>query len=299
MNTIQMPAKAGKIKDARPQVTHYGEAKYGSDVSVECAVLVDGRRGYVLRGLRDAIGVKKNMPLPRFEAFLGEISPNSLKFIQNTSSPIEVRMPNGATGIWVEEGILTEIASDLVDAALDGTLKANQMHMVPRARAIMKALAKTGERALIDEATGYQYHRAPDALQDLISRLIREKAADWERRFHPEFYSAICRVIGVPYGNKHKSLPPLVGKITREWVYDVVFPPEIMTEIKSRGRSETLHQWLTENDGLRLLERQRDQVMMIARGSVDYRDFEARCSSAFHKLGQQVKMAFPQIEGNA
>jgi len=33
--------------------------------------------------------------------------------------------------------------------------------------------------------------------------------------------------------------------------------------------------------------------MMIARVSSDYRDFEARCSIAFYKHGQQIKMAFP------
>lgn len=299
MTKIQMHPKSGEIKDTRRRVTHYGESNMGDDLIAECAVLDDGRRGYIMRGLQRAVGIKGNIPVLRFSSFLEKIAPSALIYMQNTSSQVEVRMPNGATGVWVEEGILTEIAAGVIDAALDGTLKKSQTHMIPRCRLIMKALAKTGERALIDEATGYQYHRAPDALQELISRLIREEAADWEQTFHPEFYSAICRMIGAPYGNKHRALPPLVGKITRDWVYDVILPPEIMGEIKSRGRSEKIHQWLTAGDGIKLLERQRDQVMMLARSSVDYRDFEARCSSAFRKLGQQVKMNFPQIEGNA
>ncbi|KOR27382.1 hypothetical protein TI03_07025, partial [Achromatium sp. WMS1] len=36
---------------------------------------------------------------------------------------------------------------------------------MPNCQAILQALSKTGEVALIDEVTGYQYQRAPDALQ--------------------------------------------------------------------------------------------------------------------------------------
>lgn len=56
--------------------------------------------------------------------------------------------------------------------------------------------ATTGEVALIDEATGYQHHRAPDALQELISKLLRQSCASWERRFHPDYYRAIYRLFG-------------------------------------------------------------------------------------------------------
>ena len=63
----------------------------------------------------------------------------------------------------------------------------------------MRALATTGEVALIDEATGYQHHRAPDALQELISKLLRQSCASWERRFHPDYYRAIYRLFGWKY----------------------------------------------------------------------------------------------------
>lgn len=203
-------------------------------------------------------------------------------------------MPNGATGIWVEAGVLTQLAGGVVRSALAGTLKASRRHMVEPCMAIMDALGNVGEVALIDEATGYQHHRAPDALQDLFSKLIRKTAADWERRFHPEYYTAICKLFGFQYGNRHRSLPPIVGKITMDWVYQVIFPPEIMAEIKSRQKSEKLHQWLTKEGGLGLLEKQRDAVMMIARSSTDYQDFASRCSVAFYKPGQQVSLVYPQ-----
>lgn len=295
MTEIQMPLKSGKIKNERLRVTHYGEARISEGVSVECAVLDDGRRGYVMRGLRSAIGVKRNIPVPAFERFCAEIAPKALEIMNKSGSRFEVIMPHGGTAVWVEAGILTQLANGVVRAAITGKLRANRMHMVDPCLAIMDALGNVGETALIDEATGYQYRRAPNALQDLFSKLIREKAADWEKRFHPEFYSAVCKLFGFKYGEKHRALPPIVGKITSDWIYEVIFPQEIIAEIRSRQKSEKLHQWL-EDGGLNLLEKQRDAVMMIARSSVDYKDFEARCSVAFYKPGMQTKINFPTGE---
>lgn len=287
--------KEQKIKIQRPKVAYYGEAHIGKSISFECAVLEDGRRGYVLKSLRTAIGMRKNIPVPAFERFCSEIAPNAMNILHKSGSRFEVIMPHGGLGVWVEAGVLTHLASGVIRSQIAGRLRANRQHLVEPCLAIQEALSEIGEVALIDEATGYQYRRAPDALQDLVSKLIKEKAADWERRFHPEFYMAICKMLGIPYGNKHRALPSIVGKITMDWIYEVIFPQEIIAEIKTRRKSEKLHQWL-EDGGLNLLEKQRDAVMMVARVSTDYKDFDARCSVAFFKKNQQVKMTFPIAE---
>lgn len=280
--------------DQRLRVTHHGAATLGDGVMVDCAVLEDGRRGYVMRSLQKAVGIRRNFPLRAFEVFLSKIAPNSLKYIDKTSSRFEVRMPNGATGFWVEAGILTEIASGIIDTALEGRLQSNQRHMIQPCRAILKALAKTGEVALIDEATGYQYHRAPNALQDLFSRLICQSAADWERRFPADYYAALCRLFGIRYEGTHRPLPAVIGAITQRWVYDAILPKEIMAEIRARRRSEKLHQWLTQDGGLPMLERQIHAVTLVAGVSVDYRDFEAQCGRVFPVPGAQMAMIYPQ-----
>lgn len=285
------------LSTQRPKVTHFGEARVSDGVSVECAVLEDGRRGYVMRSLRQAIGIRKNIPVPAFEGFLTKIAPKALSAKGNRVPLLEVVMPHGGTGLWLEAGVMTTIASGVIRSALNGTLPPGRRGMVEPCMAIMDALGHTGEVALIDEATGYQYHREPDALQDLFSRLISETASDWKQRFHPDFYAPLCKLFGFRYEGKHRPLPPIIGKITEQHVYLTIFPKEIVDEIRARRRSGTLHQWLTEKEGLRLLEKQRDAVAAIAASSVDYRDFEARCARAFHKPGQQLSMIYPQ--GNA
>lgn len=277
-------------KPDRPKVEYHGFAVGG----VECAVLPDGRRGYIYRGLREALGIRRNIPVPAFDRFCAEIAPNALDRLTNSASRFEVTLPGGQTGIWIEAGILTQIANGVIRRALSGKLRTNRKHMIEPCMALMDALGETGEVALIDEATGYQYHREPDALQDLFARLISNTAADWKRRFHPEYYMALCRLFGFTYEGKHRPLPPIIGKITEQHVYLTVFPKEIVDEIRARKQSEKLHQWLTEGEGLRMLEKQRDAVTTLAASSVDYRDFEARCALAFHKPGQQLSMIYPQ-----
>ncbi|WP_203154968.1 P63C domain-containing protein [Methylobacterium aquaticum] len=278
----------------RPKVEYHGEARLGIDVSVECAVLAGGRRGYVMRSLRQAIGMRTNTPVPAFERFCAEIAPKSLSIMTNTSSCFEVQMPHGATGIWVEAGILKDLAGGVIRAALANKLRANRRHLVEPCLAIMEALAVTGEIALIDEATGYQHHREPAALQDLFARLISKTAADWKQRFHPDYYRALCRLFGFPYGDKHRPLPGIIGQITERYVYLAVFPKEIVDEIKARRSSGKLHQWLTDGEGLNLLIEQIKKVTTIADSSVDYRDFDARCSQACHRPGQQLSIIYPK-----
>ncbi|HOW77364.1 MAG TPA: P63C domain-containing protein [Candidatus Competibacteraceae bacterium] len=265
-----------------PRVTHFGPIVIG-DITLDAAVLANGNRGYIQKQLARAIGFSDQFRGAQGRRFLKEIAPNALKLLIETGVP-KVLLPHGGWASFAPVGILTEIVSGVIEAGCAGKLHHKQLHILPRCMAILKALAKTGEAALIDEATGYQYHRAPDALQDIFAKLLRQSASDWERRFHPDFYEAIYRLFNWAY-NPAKPKPYIIGRITLEWVYEPVFPTEILIEIKERQGSEKMHQWLQEG-GLTLLEKQRDAVMMIARSSVDYRDFENRCAVAFFRRGQ-------------
>jgi hypothetical protein len=266
-----------------PKVEYYGTIGIG-DLSFEAVVLEDGTRGYIQKQLMPAIGIKFGRG-SQGRGFLERFAPNYLLEWKKTDVVKAVRMPHGGKANIFRVGILTEIVSNVVDAALDGKLHHQHRHVLGPCRAIYKALAHTGETALIDEATGYQHHREPDALQELFARLIRSSCATWERRFAPDYYDALFRLFGWCYrGDRRK--PSIIGQITLQWVYEVAFPTEIVREIKERRASAKLHQWLTEEGGLPLLEKQRGAVTMIARSSVDFPDFNDRCGVAFNRPGQ-------------
>jgi len=131
-----------------------------------------------------------------------------------------------------------------------------------------------------------------EGYEHIIAMLVRPEAAEWERRFPPEFYHALARVTNTRYMGHANGTPPLWGKITRKWVYRAIMPSEVLKELDARKMDgDKLHQWLTDG-GSNALERQISMVTMIASSSVDYADFESRCMQAINMPGQ-LRLVYP------
>jgi hypothetical protein len=260
------------------RASHFGTVRFGN-IEVGAVVLTDGTRGYVRNQVAKALGLHEKNAGNRFRQFLADFAPKSLSQLEKFGSPI--LLPNGRRALFFPAGGITRVASGVINAALNGRLHNARQGTVPFCEAILAALAETGEVALIDEATGFQHNREHDALQKLLDKLLREKSATWERRFHPDYYSAIFRLFGWKYAGHRRNPGHVVGAITLRWVYGVVMPAELMEEVRARKAfSEKHHQWLSDR-GLKNLETQVHAVTAIARSSNSYRDFNARCEAAF------------------
>lgn len=258
--------------------SHSGMVRFG-DLACEAVVLNTGERGYVRRQLASLLGFHETHKGSRFARFLADFAPNSLSAWEKTQWPI--LLPSGRQAQFFPAGIIADLASAVVNAAVNGTLHKARKSIVPNCMKILHALATTGEVALIDEATGYQYRRAPDALQELINKLLRQSCASWERRFQPDYYRALYRLFGWTYIGHVQNPPHVVGQITLRWVYGPVLPAALLDEIRHRkGISERHHQWLS-GPGLVRLEQQIHAVTAIALSSMSYRDFTHRCCAAF------------------
>ena len=272
--------------------SHCGVVHFG-DLDCEAVVLTTGERGYVRKQVAKLLGVHENNTGHRFRQILADFSPKSLSEIEKFESPIS--LPSGRRAQFFPAGVITQIASGVIDAALDHTLHSARRKLVPNCMKIMRALATTGEVALIDEATGYQHHRAPDALQELISKLLRQSCASWERRFHPDYYRAIYRLFGWKYQGHDQNPPHVVGQITLRWVYGPVLPEDLLGEIRNRkGISQKHHQWLSDQ-GLAHLESQIHAVTAIARSSQSYPDFKRRCEAAFAGAALQLGLLLDEL----
>ncbi|CAO3428626.1 P63C domain-containing protein [Azospirillum argentinense] len=276
----------------RISVSHFGKVE---EVGIECAVLDDGRQFYVRRTLHSALGFA-NQSGSRFRRFLEEISPKALELIDKADLRFTMVLPGGGTALPYPAGILTEIVGGVIDAALDGRLGQKRMHILQECRKLSRALSRTGEAGLIDDVTGYRHLRSAGTLHDLFVALLRDEPADWKRRFHAGYYQAICSLFGFKY-DRHRPLPSVVGRITERWVYGVLFPREVIDEMRARrdDRSlhDKLHQWLVEGPGIKALDAQIKEITTIAGTSTDYRDFEARCTRRWPQEGQQLSMIYP------
>ena len=276
--------------------SHYGVVHFG-DLDCEAVVLTTGERGYVRKQVAKLLGIHENNTGHRFRQILADFSPKSLSALDKFESPIS--LPSGRRAQFFPAGVITQIASGVIDAALDHTLHRARRKLVPNCMKIMRALATTGEVALIDEATGYQHHRAPDALQELISKLLRQSCASWERRFHPDYYRALYRLFNWRYQSHEQNPPHVIGQITLRWVYGPVLPEDLLGEIRNRkGISQKHHQWLSDQ-GLAHLESQIHAVTAIARSSMSYPDFKRRCEAAFAGAALQLGLLLDELEEGA
>ena len=122
--------------------------------------------------------------------------------------------------------------------------------------------------------------------EQVLARLTHSEPQTWEKRFQQPFYQALSKMTNLPFNNHVGGCLSLFGLITQKWVYDVVLPKKVYKSIKERTKKgEKIHQFL-KPDTLKAVEDQLMAITTIAKGCIDYKDFEARCSTIFNIKGQ-------------
>jgi len=106
--------------------------------------------------------------------------------------------------------------------------------------------AKVGLIALIDEATGYQYERAEDALQIKLHAFIAEELRAWENTFPDELWEEFGRLTN--WQGPFHTRPKWWGKLVIELIYDTL-DPDIAAWLKVNKPPPGLkwHQQLSES----------------------------------------------------
>jgi len=126
----------------------------------------------------------------------------------------------------------------------------------------------------------------------LLPLFLRATAAPWERRFPPDYYHALAKLTGCTYTGHAGGTPCLFGQITDRWVYALILPTDVHSELKvRRAQSEKMHQWLSEG-GADILQRHLLLVTAIVQSSCDMRDFESRMTTLPAARGQ-MGIIFP------
>lgn len=304
-------AKARWVKEedggGLPKATHRGELKIG-DLRIPCAVLEDGRRIISEHGITTALGSRsgaskrkkkstenEEAPLPIFLApsqLNGHIS-DELR--SGPLRPIYYKDGRGKV-IGYSAEVLPSVCDVWLKAREAGDLQTQQLTRAQNAEILMRALAKIGIVALVDEATGYQQDRDRDELHKLLAVYLTEERLQWARRFPDEFYRQIYRLRGWKWPNQGKRTP-LLGKITNQIVYEKL-PPGVLSELQNRNptkpdtkrRQWKHHQFLSEDIGQPDLRDHLLQLVAIMRISSSWRVFEKHLSAAFPNSGDQLPL---------
>lgn len=264
------------------------------DVSFECHVLNDHRRVLtqrevvrVVSGGRDSGNLARY--LQRLPSFDHDLSDRTIQF--------QIPGPRGGanTAIGYEATLLIEICDAYLRARDLDLLRPNQEHLARMAEIVVRACAKVGIIALVDEATGYQAVREKRALQLKLKAFIAEDMQEWARMFPDDFWFELARLEGVRYSAR--SRPIRWGKYVMAFVYDAV-DGDLGKELRSINPNphykRNHHQWLKEF-GREKVNNQIQQVIAIMKLCDDMADFRAKFDRVFRKSEYQ-QMEFELFE---
>lgn len=268
-----------------------------------CYVLNDGRRVFVQRGMMDALDMKQGTAgrgggdrLSKFvqtralNRFIPEQLANVIK------NPITFQTPRGGKAYGYEATVLADLCDAVLEARKTGKLHYQQEHIAARCEMLVRAFAKVGLVALVDEATGFQEVRDRQALQAILDEHLRKEFASWAKRFPDEFYKQIFRLRGWVWRGMKVNRPQVVAKYTKDIVYSRL-TQGILSELETRnpienGKRKTKHhQWLTEDVGHPALAQHLYATIGLMRIANSWDEFKRMLDRAYPKQKAQLDLS--------
>ena len=293
------------------------KATYGSpsnplrigEIDIPCYVLEDGRRVIVMAGIINAMGMKiggkssgEADRLANFAATRGIAPRVSDESWQRLRNPIWFSPPSGGRAKGYEAVLLADLCDAVLDARQKGDLHYQQEHIAARCEILVRAFARVGIIALVDEVTGYQEARRRNALQKLLDKYLRVEYAKWAKRFPDDFYRHIFRLRDWDFDETTSRRPGAVAQYTKDIVYKRI-APGLLKEIEERnpkgptGRRKTKHhQWLTEEIGHPALQSHLIGVTALMRASTTWSQFQRSLNRAYPMYGDTIELDFPEEE---
>ncbi len=244
------------------------------------------------RGSADFDPLEKGSPLFDSE----NLKPLVSHELSASTKPIQFRLPTGQRAWGYRAEILPDVCDIYLKAREDGLLRKNQFKFARACEVLVRGLARVGIIALVDEATGYQYDRARDALAVILEKFIAKELQPWTRTFPLEFYQQIFRLKKWPFDPATMRSPRVLGKYTNNIVY-ARLAPFVLEELRRKnpvvdGRRKTkLFQWLTGEIGHPRLLAHIEGVKIIMRESDSWEAFLAKLNRHY-PIMQTTELGF-------
>jgi P63C domain len=278
-----------------PFAKHRGELNLGGN-PVDCYVLDTGERVISLRAaVRSIAGVDSSsladyLAIDGLKAFIN----SDLLLAETRDFHIPGTQLRGRA-ILAERFL--EICNAYVAALQAGALRtARQRENAVRCSIFLGACAKVGLIALIDEATGYQYERAEDALQIKYRAFIADELREWEKTFPDELWDQFGRLTN--WKGKLHQRPKWWGHLVMELIYHAL-DPDIARYLKNNKpkpyHGQNYHQWLTQDIGLRALIPHIYEVIGIAKTCRDMRELKEKVAEYYGREPVQLTMYLPRM----
>jgi hypothetical protein len=195
----------------------------------------------------------------------------------------------------IEAETFIDICRCYVKAQDDKALKTDrQNEMATSCSMFLAACAKTGLIALIDEATGYQYARAEDALRVKLRAFLEKEMRPWEKTFPDELWIEFARLTN--WKGSVTQRPKYWGKLVMELVYEYLdedVAEWLRTNAPAPQGNMSYHRWLTSQYGLRKLVEHIWMLIGMARSCQTMRELRDRMAMQFGREPFLLNMYIP------
>lgn len=296
-----------------PEILCDGKLPLGS-LTLDCYVTVDGQRLISGRGMQEALRlVDEEVPLSgqkpgsRMTRLLNNKKLNPLIFKDKSPDhflPIKARW-QGRTINGYNAEMLADICEGMLEArkVFKGKLNPRQTIVADQCEILMRAFAKVGITALVDEATGYQKLRPADGLRTIFDQILRKDLAAWFKRFPDEYYENIYHLRGWEWPGMSKNRYRVVAHYTNDLIYERMVPG-LTEEFNKRNpkdakgkRAAKNHQWL-DDPGDKLFAQQMFTVLSIQRACLKkakdkWGSFMRMMNEILPKKGRAVQLEIP------
>lgn len=290
------------------------KAKYGSDktplqlgeLSIPCYVLEDGTRVFSGRGIQKILGstatsgkwLEKFVNSDKISPYLAVKKTGISSVLDKLSSPIKFYRPSAGGSQSETYGYEVTLLIDICDAIISSseTGKFNDESIIKNANIIIRAVAKVGIIALVDEATGYdkEKKRAKDELQKFLTQFLSDEASKWVKTFEDSFFEMIYKMRGWNWNMTNKR-PGVVGQWINNIVYERIAPLTLSTlndknpKNEKGYRKDKHHQFFTEDIGKPKLKEYLASVEALGRASnYNWDIFMELLDRAFPKQPQKI-----------
>lgn len=269
-------------------------------MKIPCYVLEDGTRVISGRGMQESLKMVdvedgKQTAGTRLTRYFNQKSLNPFfsKYLSSDHFEPLICSDGGKKINGYKADILADICDVFLQARKEIELSVRQSIIAEQCEILMRAFARVGITALVDEATGYQYEREKNELQKILKAYISDEILRWQLTFTDEFYREIFRLWGIPFIPKYiRNKPSFVGKLTNKYIYEQL-PRGVVDKIKEQtGKTEKgnwrykWHQSLTPEIGREHLKKQIIEVTALMSVSQSKEQFDALFLQKYKKIVQ-------------
>lgn len=294
----QKSPKGPKIPSI-PKATWWGALTIG-DAELPVFVLDNGMRVISRTGATGILSDRKgggNLENYLHVSALAKYIPPDLSGL---AIEFEIHITNKKVAGYSAETFL-EICRAYVKALHDNALDTDrQKEIAVKASMFLASCAKVGLIALIDEATGYQYDRAADALQVKLKAFLIEEMRAWEKTFPNELWIEFGRLTN--WKGAVTQRPKYWGHLVTELVYSYL-DPDVTKWLKehhpqpSHGRN--WHQWLSEQYGMQKLVQHIYMLIGMAKACSTMQELRDKMAEVYGKTPVQLRLYLPKTQATS